>query len=430
MNWKEKYKDRIVSVDDAMQHIKNNDLIIPGDFGGEPVFLMEAMVKRAEQVGTVRVIHGGNIGPEPHLQAGMEQHVKFNCLCAVPVSRKAMEEKRADFVPCYFHEWPRLFRDKFRPDVALIQVTEPDENGEVSLGVSSDFTSYLPSLAGVTIAQVNRNMPYIASNTVPIDCIDWLVLQDEPLLELTDSFPGEVEREIAKHVVPLIKDGDCLQIGRGKLPDYVMTQLMDRRHLGIHTEMFSDGAMALVKAGVIDNSRKLFHPGKTVCSFLGGSPALYEWASGNPDLEVLPVDIVNDPFVIAQNDNVVSLNSAIEVDLLGQAAADMIGPRQYTGVGGFTDFVRGARRSKGGRSIIAFASTSKDGKTSRIVPHITPGAAVAATRYDINYVVTEYGAAQLWGKTNRERVKALISIAHPKFRDSLEAYAREKGLLW
>ena len=430
MNWKEIYREKIVTADEAMQHIQRGDLIIPGDFGAEPVYLMEHMTKRAGALGNVKVMHGGNIGPEPHLMSESKEFVDFECLCAVPISRKALEERRADFVPCYFHEWPKLFKTVKKPDVALIQVTEPDENGMVSLGVSSDFTSLIPTLARTTIAQVNRNMPFIPSNTISIEQLDYLVLQDEPLLLLTDSFPGEVEKEIARHVIPLIHDGDCLQIGRGKLPDYVMTQLMDKKDLGIHTEMFSDGAMQLVKAGVINNSRKSFHPGKTVCSFMAGSEELYKWAQDNEDLLLLPVDIVNDPFIIAQNDNVVSLNSAIEVDLLGQAVADMIGSRQFTGVGGFTDFVRGAGRSKGGRSILAFASTSKDGKTSRIVPHITEGAAVAATRYDTNYVVTEYGAAQLWGKTNRERVEALIGIAHPKFRDELRAYAHEKGLIW
>lgn len=430
MDWKERYADKIVPVEQAMKVIRDEDTVIPGDFCAEPVYLLEAMTKRAQELTRIHILHGGNIGPEPHLAPGMEKHIQFSCLCAVPVSRKALAEKRADFLPCYFHEWPRLFREKTRPDVALIQVTEPDENGIVSMGPSGDFTAYLPSLAKATIAQVNRNLPFIKSNTISVDQIDYLVPHDEPMLELMDSFPGEVEKEIAHNVTPLIHDGDCLQIGRGKLPDYVMTQLTDHKDLGIHTEMFSDGAMKLVQAGAINNSRKQFHPGKVVCSFIGGSRELYQWVSGNDCIDLLSVDIVNDPFVIAQNDNVVSLNSAIEVDLLGQAVADMIGDRQYTGVGGFTDFVRGAGASKGGRSIIAFASTSKDGKTSRIVPHVTEGAAVAATRYDVHYVVTEYGVAQLWGKTNRERVKALIAIAHPKFRDSLREYAIEKGLLW
>ena len=230
MDWKEIYKEKIVTADEAMQHIQRGDLIIPGDFGAEPVYLMEHMTKRAGTLGNVKVMHGGNIGPEPHLLSESKEFVDFECLCAVPISRKALEERRADFVPCYFHEWPKLFKTVKKPDVALIQVTEPDENGMVSLGVSSDFTSLIPTIARITIAQVNRNMPFIPSNTINIEQLDYLVLQDEPLLLLTDSFPGEVEKEIARHVVPLIHDGDCLQIGRGKLPDEKLTEELHRRN--------------------------------------------------------------------------------------------------------------------------------------------------------------------------------------------------------
>lgn len=432
MDWKEKYQEKIVTVEEAMSHMKDGDMIVPGDFCAEPVYLIDAMTKRAKELTGegIYIAHGGSVGPEPHLDPGMESYIHFHCMCAVPKSRQALEEKRADFLPCYFHQWPRLFREKGRPNVALITISEPDEQGVASLGVSCDYTCYLPEVADLVIAQVNKNMPYIDGNTVSLDKIDYLVLHDEPVVELLDSFPGEKEERIARNIVPLIHDGDCLQLGRGKLPDYVMTLLTDKKDLGIHSEMISDGALKLIRSGVITNKYKNFHRGKTVCAMLAGSTELYRWAEHNPDLQLLPVDVVNDPKIIAQNDNVVSLNSALEVDLLGQAAAEMIGARQFTGVGGFTDFVRGASESKNGRTIIAFASTSSDGKHSRIVPYITPGAAVTATRYDVDYIVTEFGVAQLWGKTNRERVEALIAIAHPDFRDGLRAYAKKVKLLW
>lgn len=429
MSWREKYSEKIVSVQEAMKQIKTGDMIIPGDFGAEPVYLMQAMTQRAKELGGIRVSHGGNIGPEPHLDEEMKDKIHFECLCAVPKSRKALEENRADFIPCYFHQWPRLMREILKPDVALVQITEPDEEGYASMGISGDFTCLLPSMAKITIAQINRQMPYVANNKIHIDQLDYLVEYDEPMVELTDSFPGEIEKEIGKYVVDLIHDGDCLQLGRGKLPDYVLNLLGDKKDLGIHSEMLSDGVMKLVKAGVITNKYKKVHPGKIVGGFAGGSKEFYEWIDHNDDLLLLPIDYVNDPKVIAQNDNVVSLNSAIEVDLLGQVVADMVGPKQFTGVGGFTDFVRGAFASKGGRTIVAFGSTAKNDTISRIVPTITPGAAIAATRYDVDYIVTEYGVARLWGKTTKERTKAIISIAHPKFRDELREYARTVNLL-
>ena len=432
MNWKQKYAHKIMPVDEAMRHIRAGENIIPGDFCAEPEYLLHGLVNNAGDIGGVRVTHGGNVGSEPHLAPEMKDLIHFNCLCAVPVSARAIEECRADYVPCYFHQWPKLI-GKGGPqqcDVAFLQVSEPNEEGICSLGVSSDFTYYLADIARLTIAQVNKHVPWMEDNTISIDKLDCLVLHDEPLVELKDSFAGPKEEAIAQYVLPLIEDGACLQIGRGKLPDYVMGKLIDRKHLGIHSEMISDGVMKLMEAGAVDNSLKKVLPGKTVCSMLAGSAELYRWADRNPNIALMPVDFTNDPFVIAQNDNVVSLNSAIEIDLLGQAVCDMIGPRQFTGVGGFTDFVRGAQRSKGGRTILAFSATSSNGKTSRIVPHVTYGAAVAATRWDTDYVVTEYGIAQLWGKSNRERVEQLINIAHPDFRDELRREAVERKLLW
>jgi len=432
MDWKEKYADKIVTVEEAMSHIQPGDLVVPADFCAEPCYLMQGLADAAPKLGGIRVSHGGNVGPQPHVAPGMEKYIDFDCLCAVPVTRKAIAEHRADYLPCFFHQWPRLLGKggPMQMDVALIQVTEPDENGIVSFGVSSDYTCYMPDVARLTIAQINKNVPWMDGNTCPVEKLDYLVLKDEPVVELLDSVPGEKEQAIAKYVLPLIEDGACLQIGRGKLPDYVMSLLTDRKHLGIHSEMISDGVMKLMKAGAVDNSMKQIHRGKTVCSMIAGSAELYKWVSHNPDIEILPVDYVNDPAIIKQNDNVVSLNSITEIDLMGQAVCDMIGPKQYTGIGGFADFVRGASESKGGKTILAFSSSTGDGKHSRIVATPTPGVAIASTRWDTNYVVTEYGVAQLWGKTNRERAEAMIAIAHPNFRDELRTQAIDLGLIY
>lgn len=432
MSWRELYKEKIVTAREAMQCVKTGDRVVPGDFSNEPVHLMHALAERARELEGIEVVHGGNIGPEPHLDPGMEKYIHFNCLCAVPKSRKVLDEQNGDYTPCYFHEWPKLMKpDGPLPvDVGLIQLSLPDENGECSFGAAVDYTCYLPEVSKITIAQINKNMPRVGSRTVNLSQIDWIVPYDEPLLELPPSPVGEIELAISRHVAPLVPDGATLQIGRGKLPDTIMAALRDKKDLGIHTEMMSNGVMELMKAGVVTNKYKKICPGKTVTSFFAGDKEFYEWINENPDVDLLPIDYVNDPFVIAQNPNVISINSAIEVDLTGQVVADMIGPRQFTGVGGFTDFVRGARRSKGGKTIVTFASVTGNGKNSRIVPHITAGAAATATRFDIDYVVTEYGVAKLWGKTVRERAEALIAIAHPKFRDELREAAVQAKLIW
>ncbi|MGI6590853.1 MAG: acetyl-CoA hydrolase/transferase family protein [Eggerthellaceae bacterium] len=432
MDWHEKYADKIVSAEEALMHIKPGENVVPADFCAEPDYLMTKLAEVAPKLGgKIKTTHGGNVGAEHHLDEGMEKYIDMNILCCVPKSRQVLDEHRGMYTPCYFHQWPRLL-GKGGPqqaDVALVSLSEPDENGMCSMSVSADYTHYLPDIARLTIGMVNKEVPWIESNLVSIDKIDYLVEHDEPVVKLLDSVPGEKEEKIAKNVLPLIHDGDCIQIGRGKLPDYVMSQLMDRKHLGIHSEMISDGVMKLMKAGVVDNSMKQVHPGKTVCCMVAGSAELYDWVDHNPDIDLLPVDFTNDPFIIAQNDNVVSLNSALEVDLLGQVCCEMIGPRQFTGIGGFTDFVRGAQESKGGRVIIALSATNSKGTISRIVPTITPGAATAATRWDADYIVTEYGVAHLWGRSNQERAEAIISIAHPDYRDNLRKVAIERGLI-
>lgn len=427
-----KYLEKIVTAKQAMQYIKNGDRIVPGDFCAEPVHLMDEFAKRAKELNGVKIVTGGNIGPEPHLEPGMEKYIQFNCLCAVPKSRKAILEGRCDYTPAFFHEWPRLFqKDGPLPvDVALVQLSVPDENGDCTFGISVDYTSYLPKVANITIAQINKNMPKINGPTINLSEIDFIVEYDEPIVELPKAPATDIDMAIGKLIEPLIPDGATLQIGRGKLPDAIMELLKHKNDLGVHSEMVADGVMELMKLGVVNNSAKKIHKGKTIATFLSGTKEFYDWADGNQDIELFPVDYVNDPFVVAQNPNMISINSAIEIDLTGQVVAEMVGPMQFTGIGGHTDHVRGARRSKGGKTIIAFPSTTSNGKISKIVPTITPGAAVGDTRFDVDYIVTEYGVAQLWGKNNRERVEQIINIAHPKFRDELLEKAKEYKRIW
>lgn len=343
--------------------------------------------------------------------------------------RQAMKEGRVDFFPGYFSEVPSLMApgELLDPDVALIQVSYPNEEGYCSYGVSCDYTKPAAQNAKIVIAEMNRQMPFVGGdNLIHISKINYIVKADYPLHTIAPTEIKEVEEAIGKNCAQLVKDGDTLQLGIGAIPDAVLLFLKDKKDLGIHSEMVSDGILELVNAGVINGSRKQINPGKIVATFLMGTQALYDFVNGNDSVEMYPVDYVNDPFVIAQNDNVVSINSCVEVDLMGQVVSESIGLRQISGPGGQVDFVRGAARSKGGRSIIAMPSTASRGASSRIVPLIAEGAAVTTPRNDVDYIVTEYGIAKLKGKTLRERAKALIAIAHPQFRAELEAAYAER----
>jgi len=341
-------------------------------------------------------------------------------------TRKAVWEGTADYTPCYFHQVPRLFQDGALPvNVAMIVVSPPDNDGFVSLGISVDYAIQAVRAAEITIAEVNPNMPRTGPcSRIPVTDIDYFVESELPLYTITPPGINEVAEKTGRHVAELIRDGDCLQLGVGAIPEAVLEFLGGKRDLGIHTEMISDGVMTLAEKGVITGARKTLHPGKIVLTFVMGTERLYRWLDDNPMIDAHPVDYTNDPCVIAQNDNMVAINSSISVDLLGQASSESIGPRQYSGVGGQVDFIRGAAASKGGRSIIALPATAKGGEVSRIVATLLPGQAVTPSRNDVDYVVTEYGVAHLWGKTMRERARALINIAAPKFRDSLERECR------
>ncbi|MHB8076922.1 acetyl-CoA hydrolase/transferase family protein [Desulfosporosinus fructosivorans] len=429
-NWKVKYLERIVTPEQAVMHIKSGDRVVIGHACGEPPSLIEALVSRAADLISVEIVHMVAMGPAKYAQLGMEKSFRHNAFFVGASTRKAFEEMRADFTPCFFSEIPRLFKNKILPvDVVLIQLTQPDEQGYCSFGISVDYTQAATESAKLVIAQVNSYMPRTGGAKIHLDEIDFIVEKDEPLIELNPPKIGEIEKAIGENVAKLVQDGATLQLGIGAIPDAVLLFLKEKKDLGIHSEMFSDGVVALAEAGVITNRKKTLNPGKFIATFLMGTRKLYDFVDNNPTVELHPVDYVNDPYVIGQHEKMISINSALQVDLMGQVNAEMIGSRQFSAVGGQVDYVRGTSRSLNGKSIIALPSTAAGGKISRIACELDQGAAVTTSRYDVHYIVTEYGAANLRGKNLRQRAEALISIAHPGFRVSLINEAQEKGIL-
>ncbi len=429
-DWRKVYKDKIVTAEEAVQSIRSGDRVVVGHACGEPAALVEAMVARAPQLRDVEIVHMVAMGPAKYAQPGMELSFRHNALFVGGSTRKAVEEKRADYTPCFFSEIPRLFRNRILPvNVALIQVTPPDDEGFCSYGVSVDYTKVAAESAYVVIAQMNGFLPRTGGARIHLDAINHIVEADRPVIELAPPAIGDEEKAIGENVASLIPDGATLQLGIGAIPDAVLLFLKDKKDLGIHSEMFSDGVVALAESGVVTNRRKTINTGKFMATFLMGTKKLYDFVDNNPNVELQPVDYINDPVIIGQHENMVSINSALQFDLMGQVNAEMIGSRQFSGIGGQVDFVRGASRSPGGKSIIALPSTAAGGKISRIRCELDRGAAVSTSRNDVHYVVTECGIAELRGKSLQERAKALIAISHPGFRDQLAAEAREKGII-
>ncbi len=420
MGWKDIYESRQMPVEEAIKLIKSGDRIILGHAVGIPTYISDALVDHKEDYENVEIVQMVPMGNCKFSAPGTEGHFRLNSLFAGGLNKKDIIEGRADFTPCYFSEAPDLFRDYLPLDVAVIQVCPPDEHGMVSCGVSVDYTLPAAKLAKKVIAEVNDQMPRTHGDTaLHVSEINAFVVNSHPVIELPLPKIGDVEKAIGENCAKLIKDGDTLQLGIGAIPDAVLLFLKDKKDLGIHSEMISDGVVELVEAGVITNAKKNFHPGKSVVTFLMGTKRLYDYGNDNPAVAMFPVNYVNNPYIIAQNDNLVSINSCVQVDFCGQVSSESVGPNQISGVGGQVDFVRGAKMSKGGRSIIAIASTAGKGKVSKIVPTLDNGAIVTTSRCDVDYVVTEYGIAHLKGKCIRERAKALIAIAHPDFRPQL-----------
>ena len=423
MDWKKLYADRICTADEAVAHIKSGDRVVVTHACGEPTILTDAMVANAEKYDyrNIEVVHMVAMGSAGYCAPEMADRFRHNGLFLGGSTRKAAEEGRADFTPIFFSEIPALFKNKLHANVILLQVSEPDEDGMCSFGISCDYTKPCAEDADIRIAQINKNMPRVlGDNFIHVSKLDYIVAEDTPVIELAPAKIGDVQRRIGENVASLVKDGDCLQLGIGAIPDATLLFLKDKKDLGIHSEMFSDGVVELMEAGVVTNKCKQQDNGKCIATFLMGTKRLYDFVNNNPNVELRSVDIVNDPRVICQNDNVVSINSCVEVDLMGQVCAESVGLRQISGVGGQVDFVRGAKMSKGGRTIMAMPATAAKGTISKIVPLLTEGACVTTSRCDVDYVVTEYGIAQLHGQTLRERARQLIAIAAPEFRDSLK----------
>lgn len=389
-----------------------------------PFVLLDALASLKDELRDVEAIHVLLLGKDredPLSRFEMEGHFRHNSFFVGPADREAVRTGRADYIPIFLSEIPRLLRTLMPIDVALIQTSLPDEHGFLSLGAECVSTLAAIESARTVVAQVNEKMPRTLGNSfVHFSRVARIVEVSQELLELKTEPPGPVEERIGRYIAEMVDDGATLQAGIGGIPNAVLNQLRDRKDLGIHSEMVSDGIMELMESGVITGARKSMHRGKVVATFLLGSRELYQFSNDNPAFEIHPVDYTNDPFVIAQNDNMVAINSAIEVDLTGQVCSDSIGYVIYSGFGGQLDFVRGASRSKGGKPILALPSTARNDSISRIVPVLREGAGVVTTRADVHYVVTEYGAAYLHGKNLRERARALIDIAHPKFREDLE----------
>jgi len=429
MDWQSHYRAHLTTAAEAVQRIKSGDRVVIGHACAEPSALVDAMVANAAAYRDVEIVHLLPMGPAHYLDPGMEAHFRHNSMFLGGPSRKAYGEGRADLTPAFFSRVPDLIRTRFVPSVALIHVSPPDQHGYCSLGLAVDYAKAAAETAGLVLAQVNPQMPRLLGDSfVHVSRFDAIVEVDAPVIELPSPDVGAVETAIGRHCASLIKDGDTLQFGIGAIPSAVVQELAGFKDLGIHSEMFSDGVVDLIERGVITNARKTLHPGQCVCTFLMGTRQLYDYVDNNPAVFGGPVDYVNNVMTIARNDNMVAINSCVQVDLQGQVVASTAGLRQISAIGGQADFVRGAALSQGGRSILAFPSTAKGGTVSRIVPVIDTGSVVSTGREDVQFLVTEYGVADMSGQSLRQRAERLIAIAHPAFRDQLSAeFARRRA---
>ncbi len=430
MRWMSDYRSKLCTAEEAVRLVEGGQHVYYSGNAAIPQGLVRALAERHRELRDVQLVHVLLLGEDPLSRPEMAGHFRHNSLFVGPADRDAVNEGRADYVPVFLHQIPRLLDEKIIPlDVAMVQVSRPDEHGFMSFGVEVLAARAACRNARRVIAQVNEAMPRVLGDSfLHVSRVDRIVEITEPLPELAPRPATDVERRIGEHVRGLIPDGATVQMGIGGIPDTVYEMLDGVQDVGIHTEMLSDGAMRAIERGIVTGAAKTLHPGKAVITFALGTRRLYDFLDNNPVIEAHPVDHVNDPVVISQHDRMVAVNSAIEVDLTGQVCADSIGTRIYSGFGGQVDFIRGAARSRGGRPIIALPSTTRAG-TSRIVPTLKPGAGVVTSRADVHYVITEHGVAHLFGRNLRQRAEALIAVAHPDHREELERAAKQRRLL-
>jgi len=430
MNWIDQYKSKVVSAEEAVRVVKSNNRIFLSGNAATPLLLMDALANHAPELSNVEVNHILLLGDDPLSRPGMSKHFRHNSLFVGPGDRQSIAEGYSDYVPVHLSQIPALFCADYLPlDVALVHLSPPDSHGFMSFGVECAVSKAAAENAKIVVAQVNERMPRTLGDVfIHVSRVHKIVECSVPLVELKPPDASDVEEKIAEFIAPMIEDGSTLQMGIGGIPDAVLTRIEGKQHLGVHTEMVSDGVMKAIDKGIITNQKKSLHPGKVVATFVMGSQQLYDYVHNNPLFELHPCDYTNDPFIIAQNDKMVGINSCIEVDITGQVCSDSIGTKIYSGFGGQVDFIRGAAAAKGGRPIIALPSATKNNTVSRIVMQLKPGAGVVTSRADVHYVVTEYGVASLHGKNLRQRAEALIAIAHPSFRAQLEESLRlQKG---
>jgi 4-hydroxybutyrate CoA-transferase len=427
MSWEQHYKKKLMTADDALACVKSGMRVYIQPGCAEPETLVESLMRRAPEVCDVEIVHMMTMGAAPYVAPEMAGHFRHNAVFIGSNVRDAINDGRADYTPIYLSEIEGLFESGAMPiNVALIEVSPPDSHGYCSFGVGVDTTLTAAKCAHHVVAQINDQMPRTYGDSfIHVNDIDAFVQSSRPLCALKKPVLTDMHVAIARNVAELIDDGSVLQTGIGGIPDAVLPLLMDRKDLAIHSELVSDGVIPLIQAGVITGARKNFKPRKIILGFALGSKELFQFVDNNPIFEFHPTAYTNDPGLIARNDNMVAVNSALQIDLTGQVCSDSIGNQFYSGIGGQVDFLRGASRSKGGKPIIAMSSTAKNGAISRIAPMLSPGAGVVTSRGLIRYVVTEYGVAYLHGKSIRERAKSLIEIAHPRFRQELYEYCEK-----
>lgn len=432
MNWQDTYKERLTDAKSALSRIRRGTRIFIGSACGEPQLLVKTLIDVAHNLADTEIIHFLDLGLASYTDEKYNECFRHNALFIGSNTRAAIKEGRADYTPIFLSEIPLLMESgSMHIDVALITVSPPDNSGYVSLGISVDITKTAAEVAQYVVAEVNPHMPRtLGDSFLHVSQIDAFVENDVPLLEFVQKAPGNIAKAIGELIANLIENESTVQTGVGRIPNSVFPYLMHKRDLGIHTETFTEGIIDLIESGIITCQKKSLHPGKIVAAFCMGTKRLYDYVNNNPFFEFRPCKYVNDPYVIAQNDKMVSINSALTVDLTGQVCSDSLGFEFYSGIGGQVDFVRGSAMSRRGKSIMVLPSTTDDGKISRIVPYLSPGSGVVVTRGDIHYVVTEYGVAYVHGKSIRDRAMMLINIAHPDFRAELLEAAKKQGYIY